>query len=635
MGTVLTTCSSVHCGPIPTVPSSGASYVVFGQRSAALPSLTIGDLTAVEGNTGASQWMFPITLSSPSTQTVTVQFSTVDGTASAVSDYLALINQTLEFAPGETTKLIAVTVNGDTVLEPDETFFVDLLSATNATLVDPQGLGKILNDEMPSVSINDVRVIEGASGTTTATFTVSLSGASSQPVTVQYATADGSATAAEDYIAVPLATLTFDPGEQSKTVTVTIHSDTATEPEESFFVNLSNPTNATLADAQSVGLILNRDSVFELSSLDGFNGFKIGGETVGDFSGHSVSDAGDVNGDGFDDLLIGAYGAAPNGSDSGVSYVVFGKSDGFSTTLQLSTLNGSDGFKISGVAAGDNSGFSVSTAGDVNGDGFDDLLIGAFGAAPHGPATGASYVVLGRDGPFSPTLELSTLNGSDGFRISGASAYDLSGFSVSTAGDVNGDGFDDLIIGARSAGSSSSPSGASYVVFGEGGAFPPTIELSRLNGSDGFKINGVAADDNSGISVSTAGDVNGDGFDDLIIGAYQADPNGDGSGASYVIFGKGDPFSPALELSALNGTNGFTINGVAAGDSSGLSVSTAGDVNGDGFDDLIIGAYRPIPTATVAAPATSSLGRAMRFPRRSSFPRSMAADGFKINGASG
>ncbi|WP_036536232.1 integrin alpha, partial [Neosynechococcus sphagnicola] len=118
------------------------------------------------------------------------------------------------------------------------------------------------------------------------------------------------------------------------------------------------------------------------------------------------------------------------------------------------------------------------------------------------------------------------------------------------------------------------------------------LNLSSLNGSNGFRINGINASDSSGGSVSSAGDVNGDGIDDLLIGADRADPNGiDGSGQSYVVFGSTSGFSSTLSLSSLNGSNGFALNGIAAYDLSGYSVGSAGDVNGDGIDDLMIGAW--------------------------------------------
>jgi Ca2+-binding RTX toxin-like protein len=284
-------------------------------------------------------------------------------------------------------------------------------------------------------------------------------------------------------------------------------------------------------------------------------------------------------------------------TDAGQSYVVFGSNSGFGASVNLSALNGSNGFAINGIAVFDESGYSVSSAGDVNGDGIDDLIIGAKYADPNGIyLAGQSYVVFGSNSGFTAGLNLSALNGSNGFAINGIAAYDRSGESVSSAGDVNGDGIDDLIIGAKYAdpnglSGSIGAVGQSYVVFGSNSGFTAGLNLSALNGSNGFAINGIARGDRSGESVSSAGDVNGDGFDDLIIGARSAYPNGIRSaGQSYVVFGSNSGFGASFNLSALNGSNGFAINGIAADDGSGRSVSSAGDVNGDGFDDLIIGA---------------------------------------------
>ncbi|OJA03256.1 integrin alpha, partial [Bathymodiolus thermophilus thioautotrophic gill symbiont] len=181
--------------------------------------------------------------------------------------------------------------------------------------------------------------------------------------------------------------------------------------------------------------------------------------------------------------------------------------------------------------------------------------------------------------------------GTGGFVINGENADDWSGYSVSSAGDVNGDGLDDLIVGAFLADTNGeSNAGKSYVVFGK--TNESAVNLSVIAaGTGGFVINGENADDWSGYSVSSAGDVNGDGLDDLIVGAFLADTNGESNaGKSYVVFGKTNESAVNLSVIAA-GTGGFVINGENADDWSGYSVSSAGDVNGDGLDDLIVGAF--------------------------------------------
>ena len=368
------------------------------------------------------------------------------------------------------------------------------------------------------------------------------------------------------------------------------------------------------SDAGSTYVVFGRDTATEgnfpgtltLGDLTGTHGFRIDGEAVDDRSGWSVSGTGDVNGDGIDDLIVGAAEADPNGNlGSGSSYVVFGRNtttEGeFPATIALGDLTGTNGFRMDGGAEFDSSGWPVSAAGDINGDGIDDLIIGDSGADPDGNSgAGSSYVVFGRntttEGEFPATIALGDLTGTNGFRMDGEPATnDFGAVSVSAAGDINGDGIDDLIIGDSGADpDGNSGAGSSYVVFGRNttteGEFPATIALGDLTGTNGFRMDGGAEFDGSG-SVSGAGDVNGDGIDDLIVAASGANS---AAGSVYVVFGRdtsNDGVFPArLALAELSGTEGFRMDVEASFLSNQTRASAAGDINGDGIDDLIVGA---------------------------------------------
>ncbi|MBA4099978.1 MAG: hypothetical protein C0484_24800 [Rhodospirillum sp.] len=368
-----------------------------------------------------------------------------------------------------------------------------------------------------------------------------------------------------------------------------------------------------------------------LANLDGTNGFRLDGVAPFDFSGDSVASAGDVNGDGFDDVIIGATGADPGGDASGASYVVFGKAGGFDPSIDLSNLDGATGFRLDGAAKYDLSGRSVASAGDVNADGFDDVIIGAPGFDPAGKASGVSYVVFGKAGGFDPSIDLSSLDGATGFRLDGAVDGDSTGASVASAGDLNGDGFDDLIVGAPFSDLNAMNSGSSYVVFGKAGGFGSSIDLSSLNGTTGFRLDGTAMYDQSGSSVASAGDLNGDGFDDLIIGANGVDAAGRGAGASYVVFGHAESFGSTLDLSSLNGATGFRLDG-GADELSGSSVASAGDVNGDGFDDLIIGAPGADPAGDFSGSSYVVFGKAAGFGSTFDLTSLNGATGFRLDG---
>jgi hypothetical protein len=373
---------------------------------------------------------------------------------------------------------------------------------------------------------------------------------------------------------------------------------------------------------------------FELSNLlaanggDGSKGFVLSGSAAqGTYYEFSASTAGDVNGDGLDDLLVGAYFAGPGGrANAGMTFVVFGRdgeTDAFPPEFDLTSLlsaNGGDGtrgFVVNGIRARDVSGYAATAAGDVNGDGIGDLIIGAFYASPGARLyAGESYVVFGRNTRFPAEIELSSLlpanggDGSTGFIMPGINRLDDEGSAVNRAGDVNGDGIDDLIVGAPGARPHSpydTGVGQSYVIFGRQGAhgFPPVLSPASLlpeNGGDGtkgFVVNGVEHDDYAGSGVAGAGDVNGDGIDDILIGAR--DGNIHEPGQAYVLFGRNvaqaGPFPAVIELSTLlpgnggDGSVGFVLNGIDDNSFMGRAVAGIGDFNSDGVDDVIMGAH--------------------------------------------
>ena len=234
------------------------------------PKISINDVTANEGNSGTTNFVFTVSLSNASYLPITVDYATADDTATAPSDYTAIATTTLTFNPDETSQPVTVVVKGDNTFETNEQFFVNLTNASNATFADDQGLGTITNDDpTPTITINDVSQSEGdGPGTTGFTFTVSLSNPSYLPITVDYATADGTASSLSDYTAIGTTQLTFDPGDTSKPVTVQVSGDFSFENNETFFVNLSNAANATIGDAQGVGTIVNDDTPPTLTITD-------------------------------------------------------------------------------------------------------------------------------------------------------------------------------------------------------------------------------------------------------------------------------------------------------------------------------------------------------------------------------
>ncbi|MEM7704550.1 MAG: Ig-like domain-containing protein [Pseudomonadota bacterium] len=346
---------------------------------------------------------------------------------------------------------------------------------------------------------------------------------------------------------------------------------------------------------------------FNVATLDGSSGFRILGKSGR--AGWSVANAGDINNDGVDDLLVGAPWADPEGiGGAGESFLIFGSALPVPAELDLTNLLGFNGFAMAGASVQDRSGFSVDGAGDLNDDGIDDIVVGAPNAErPVGVfsmRTGVTYVVFGSEDDFPETLSLGstgTLFGTRGSKLLGSLDGDRFGHSVAAMDDMNGDGRSDLLIAAPNATAENrSGAGRAHVFFGSG-ALSGEIPISSLDGSNGFAIFGSTESEFLGSSLSGAGDVNGDGLSDLLLhGRATPDtPN------SYLLLGDSQSFSSVFRLFQINGLNGSNIPEPPSDNNSlGVErVSIVGDINADGIDDFAIA----IPSADLGG--VNSAGR--------------------------
>jgi len=321
-------------------------------------------------------------------------------------------------------------------------------------------------------------------------------------------------------------------------------------------------------------------TIIDVSSFSANQGFIIQGDNASDLAGASISNVGDVNGDGYDDILVGAFNAGNGGSSrSGQAYIIFGSNSGFGSeddigrqVIDLSTLTSSQGFSVQGGGiAADRFGAVVSSAGDVNGDGFEDFMVSdpttlAPSVSANGFNAGETYVFFGGATGISTVAD---------FVIQGDSEDDRSGSTLSSLGDINGDGFDDLAI---------TSTGEAGIIFGTRETFGTSfrgrqiIDLTTISESEGFLV--VGSNEFGRVQIFSSGDVNGDGFDDMI---FQT------GGDTGLIYGAVGGFGAAdasgrfsIDISELKQDQGVIIQGASS-----AQFSSIGDVNGDGFSDIM------------------------------------------------
>ncbi len=317
------------------------------------------------------------------------------------------------------------------------------------------------------------------------------------------------------------------------------------------------------------------------------------GEAPGDLAGFSASAAGDVNGDGFDDFLIGAPYNAEGGSDAGKVYLFLGRREGWGPQTSLASADAT----FLGEAPGGRLGHSVAGVGDVNGDGLDDFLL----AAPYFnnglPGAGKCYLLFGRETGWQPGMPLSSANAS----FVGEAAGDHAGFAVSPAGDVDGNSLADFLIGAPHSDQSGLNAGTIYLIYGKTLGWVRNFPLVGAN----WSIQGESAGDTAGTCLAAAGDANGDGLDDFLIGAPENNHAGEEAGKAYLVLGRtrNVPFPPSLDQADAS------FLGEQPYDRAGFSVDGAGDVNADGYDDILIGSIWSDAAGSDSGKASLILGR--------------------------
>jgi len=607
------------------------------------PAFSIAAANATEG--GVITFVVTRTLDAPTPLTIEYA-TTLSGDSASVGDFTPAAG-TLTFAVGSLTQTFTVATTVDSLFEGNETLTATIFNASgSANIATGTAQGTIVDDD--PVPVLSVAAVSGAEGTVL-TFTVTRTGDAQVTQTVQYATtiAAGDTAIAGDLTAAS-GVLTFTSGVTARTFTVATTQDALLEANETFTAQLSNPTGGATLNGGAIaqGTINNDDtSSFAIAAATATEGGTLTftvtrtgdaaltqtvqfattiltpntasagdftassgtltftqGQTTRTFTVATVQDSTQESNETFTARLSAATGGATIATSDGTGTITDDDTSTAVTNIALSSLNGTNGFQLSGRAANDNAGFAVTRIGDFNGDGIDDIAIGAeaaeLNAEQQATDRGLVYVLFGKTtataGQFAADITLDTtyFDGTKGFILRGGFSLDHAGYSLA-GGDFNADGFSDLLIGVYG---TAANRGRAYLVYGHDGAQTPLINLTSVGTTEaGFQLIGpnVTFPEQVGRSVANLGDIDGDGIDDFAVGAPMADLSGsqtNDQGRVYIVYGSTSASNQTLDTSFLNGTNGFILNGVSLVAETGTSVQSAGDINGDGRADFIIGA---------------------------------------------
>ncbi|MCP4596773.1 Calx-beta domain-containing protein [Neptuniibacter sp.] len=586
--------------------------------------------------------------------------------AKAFTEAFDEIDDSVEYNGSEVRSWLA-TVGNDAVSKANALTTLPYLlnrletSSDSLGIVDyNQELGQLISQDSAVkgfLSINDVIVSEEDGQ---ALLTVSRQGDSTESLNLNFSTEDASAIAGQDFITTS-GTLSFASGVTEQQISIPIINGSG-DPLKSFYVRLNETEGWLLLDGLAVITISDPESGLNISQLNGSNGHAydlpvgitsklispagdINGDGADDFlatgyywdssiqvvygettpkldvtnlittadhsellylqdssdpTAHSgtvtLDSAGDLNSDGYDDFLVNT-----NGTEGYQTYLVYGSADNFGPGFYLDKMSASQGSLIVSKSLESEAELHPNAVGDLNGDGYDDLIVGTRESAN---IPNSAYVIFGQEQPLGEEINLAELDSPISSRIISSNSSLFFDGGARTLGDINGDGYDEVVLHSPF----DSEHGTSYVVFGHADSWSEEFDLANLDGINGFTLTASNVDINQMHYPYGVGDVNGDGFDDLLAYLYAVDiGTGPSVNRAYLIYGQADGWNLNLDTSDLSMVSHTIINEPNGNSVTGSNISASGDVNGDGYADFMLDHYLIYGRSDFASHSTLSL----------------------------